>query len=131
MVPRSHLRKFSAASGDKIDLVMKKQSKKQIKAELINEVSASYRGRIKALEEKVKYLLKELHRNKTELYEFKHRALTAEDKLEQYADWNRRLQEFMDMNPDEREKAIQAYKTQEAFNIKIEPYINLMSKLFM
>lgn len=110
---------------------MKKQSKKQIKAELINEVSASYRGRIKALEEKVKYLLKELHRNKTELYEFKHRALTAEDKLEQYADWNRRLQEFMDMNPDEREKAIQAYKTQEAFNIKIEPYINLMSKLFM
>lgn len=71
---------------------MKKQSKKQIKAELINEVSASYRGRIKVLEEKVKYLSEELQRNETKLYEFKQRALTAEDKLEQYADWNRILQ---------------------------------------
>ena len=86
---------------------MTKQTKKQIKAELINEVSASYRSRIKALEERVKYLSEEIQRKTTELYEFKKRALTAEDELEQYADWNRRLQEFMDMSPGEREKAFQ------------------------
>lgn len=105
---------------------MKKQSKKQIKAELINEVSASYRVRIKVLEEKVKYLSEELYRNKTELYEFKQRALTAEDKLEQYADWNRRLQEFMDMNPDEREKA---FKTLEMEN-KLAEYVDSYRYLF-
>ena len=105
---------------------MRKQSKKQIKAELINEVSASYRGRIKVLEEKVKCLSDELHRNKTELYKIKQRALTAEDKLEQYIDWNRRLQEFMDMNPDEREKA---FKTLEIEN-KLAECVDLYRHLF-
>lgn len=108
---------------------MKRQSKKQIKAELINEVSASYRGRIKTLEEKVKYLSEELHRNKTELYEFKQRALTAEDKLEQYADWNRRLQEFMDMNPDEREKAFKTLEMENKLAECVDSYRHLFKHL--
>ena len=104
---------------------------KQIKAQLINEVARSYKGEIKRLTDKNTQLSKSNWEliNKNGVLNEKIQEL--EEKLSQYEDWNRRLQEFMDMEPDEREKAIQAYKTQEAFNIKIEPYINLMSKLFM
>ena len=108
---------------------MTKQTKKQIKAELINEVSASYRSRIKALEDKVKYLSEELQRKKTELYEFKQRALTAEDELEQYADWNRRLQEFMDMSPEEREKAFKTLEVENKLAECVDSYRHLFKHL--
>ena len=104
---------------------------KQIKAQLINEVARSYKGEIKRLTDKNTQLSKSNWEliNKNGVLNEKIQEL--EEKLSQYEDWNRRLQEFMDMEPDEREKAIQSYKTQEAFNIKIEPYLNLMSKFFM
>ena len=104
---------------------------KQVKAQLINEVARSYKDKIKRLTDKNTQLSKsnwDLIQKNGILNE---KIQELEERLSQYEDWNRRLQEFMDMEPDEREKAIQANKTQEAFNIKIEPYINLMSKLFM
>ena len=33
------------------------------------------------------------------------------DKVDQYEDWNRRLQEFCDMNEEDRKAAIEQYKT--------------------
>ena len=110
---------------------MATKTTKQIKAQLINEVAKSYKGRIKRLIDtnmQLSKLNQELVNKNLVLNE---KVQELEEKVTQYEDWNRRLQEYMDMKPDEREKAIQAYKTQETFNIKIEPYINLMSKLFM
>lgn len=110
---------------------MATKTTKQIKAQLINEVARSCKNRIKRLIDTNTQLSKsnwELIQKNGVLNE---KIQELEEKLSQYEDWNRRLQEFMDMEPDEREKAIQDYKTQETFNIKIEPYINLMSKLFM
>lgn len=110
---------------------MATKTTKQIKAQLINEVARCYKDRIKRLIDtnmQLSKLNQELEQANLILNE---KVQELEEEATQYKDWNRRLQEFMDMKPDEREKAIQAYKTQETFNIKIEPYINLMSKLFM
>lgn len=101
---------------------------KQIKAQLINEISRSYKDKIRELVDKNTQLSKSNWEliNKNGVLNKKVQEL--EEKVTQYEDWNRRLQEFMDMEPNEREKAIQAYKTQEALNIKIEPLINFMTK---
>lgn len=110
---------------------MAKKTTKQIKAQAINESAKQFRYKIENLESRLKAQVEInwscIQRNN----ELQVENLKLKEQLEIYEDWNRRLQEFMDMEPDEREKAIQAYKTQEALNIKIEPYINLMSKLFM
>ena len=107
----------------------KKQSKKQIKAELINEVSASYRERINRLENKVKHLSEELQRKVIEINELKQRYIKAEDELDQYKDWNRRLQEFMDMNPDEREKVFKTFDMQNKLSECLESYKHIFNLL--
>jgi len=110
---------------------MATKTTKQIKAQVINEVSRSYKDKIKELTDKNTQLYKsnwELLNKNGVLNE---KVQELEEKVTQYEDWNRRLQEFMDMEPDVREKAVQAYKTQEALNAKIEPFINFMSNFFM
>lgn len=109
---------------------MATKTTKQIKAQLINEVARSYKDKIKRLTDKNAQLCKSNYEliNKNGILNEKVQEL--EEKLSLYEDWNRRLQEFMDMSPDEREKAILAYKTQEALNMKIEPMINFMTKIF-
>lgn len=110
---------------------MATKTTKQIKAQLINEVSRRYKDKIKELTERNTQLSKsnwELINKNGILHE---KVQELEEELIQYEDWNRRLQEFMDMEPTERERAIQAYKTQETLNAKMEPIINFMSKLFI
>lgn len=104
---------------------------KQIKAQLTNEVARSYKNRITRLFDDKIQLSKLNQELENKILVLNEKIQELEEKVTQYEDWNRRLQEFMDMEPDEREKAIQAYKTQEVLNAKIEPYINFMSKLFM
>lgn len=110
---------------------MATKTTKQIKAQLINEVARSYKGKIRTLTDKNTQLSKSNWEllNKNGILNKKVQEL--EEKLSQYEDWNRRLQEFMDMEPDEREKAIQAYKTQEVLNERIKPITNFMTKFFM
>lgn len=110
---------------------MATKTTKQIKAQAINECAKQFRSKIENLKLR---LIAQVEINR--FYRQRNRELQAEnlklkEQLEMYEDWNRRLQEFMDIKPDEREKAIQAYKTQEALNVKIEPIINLTSKFFM
>ena len=107
---------------------MATKTTKQIKAQLINEVARSYKDKIKRLTEKNTQLSKSNWEliNKNSVLNKKVQEL--EEKVTLYEDWNRRLHEFMDMEPDEREKAIQAYKTQEVLNAHM---INFMTKFFM
>lgn len=84
---------------------MATKTTKQIKAQLINEVARSYKDKIKRLTDKNTQLCKSNYEliNKNGILNEKVQEL--EEKLSQYEDWNRRLQEFMDMSPDEREKS--------------------------
>lgn len=110
---------------------MATKTTKQIKAQLINEVARSYKNRVARLFDdniQLSKLNQELVNKNLVLNE---KVQELEEKVTQYEDWNRRLHEIMEMEPDEREKAIQAYKTQETLNAKIGPMINFMTKFFM
>ena len=108
---------------------MAKESKKQIKAQLINEVSAQYRYKMARLENQIKYMENRLAQQHQETLEYRQRALKAEEELEKYEDWNRRLQEFMDMTPEEREKHFAELQTRNKLNEKMTSFMNMFQHL--
>lgn len=110
---------------------MRTKTTKQIKAQAINECAKKFRSKIENLESRLKKQVEINWSCQQRIRELQVENLKLKEQLEMYEDWNRRLQEYMDMEPDAREKAIQAYKTQEALNAKIEPIINFMSRLFI
>ena len=63
---------------------MTKESKKQIKAQLINEVSAQYHYKMARLENQIKYMENRLAQQHQETLEYRQRALKAEEELEKY-----------------------------------------------
>lgn len=106
---------------------MGKQSKKAMKQSVINEVAKQYKDRYKDEIENYRKLLKEtqeelksLRQTNRELY---NRNNELSEKCEKYEDWNRRLQEFLDMPAEEREQAIKEYKTNKTLD-------NAISNLF-
>lgn len=105
-----------------------KETKKQIKAQLINEVSAQYRYKMARLENQIKYMENRLAQQHQETLEYRQRALKAEEELEKYQDWNRRLQEFMDMDPDARDKAIAELKVRSEISQKMKGIMDFYSR---
>lgn len=105
-----------------------KETKKQIKAQLINEVSAQYRYKMARLENQIKYMENRLAQQHQETLEYRQRALKAEEELEKYQDWNRRLQEFMDMDPDARDKAIADLKVRSEISQKMKGIMDFYSR---
>lgn len=53
-----------------------------------------------------------------------------EEKVNQYEDWIRRLQEYMDMEPDAREKALEQERAKFAVNSKLDSMLGVYSKIF-
>lgn len=110
---------------------MATKTTKQIKAQIRNECAKQFRSKIETLELRFKAQVEQNWSYQQRNRELQEENLKLKEQLEMYEDWNRRLQEYMDMKSDEREKAILSYKTQESLNLKIEPIINFMSRLFI
>lgn len=102
-----------------------KETKKQIKAQLTNEVSLRFKKRIDALETELKYVRSELRECDNQRRKAERTVLELQDKVEQYEDWNRRLQEFMDMTPEEREKVIQDSKLRVSTNQRLNKIMDM------
>jgi hypothetical protein len=102
-----------------------KETKKQIKAQLTNEISLRFKKRIDALETELKYVRSELRECDNQRRKAERTVLELQDKVEQYEDWNRRLQEFMDMTPEEREKIIQDSKLRVTTNERLNKIMNM------
>lgn len=85
---------------------MSKESKKQIKAQAINECAKQYRSQIEDLKLKLVSTQTSFAILASENKRLRFENIELKDELEKYQDWNRRLQEFMDMEPDVREKAL-------------------------
>lgn len=104
---------------------MAKESKKQIKAQAINECAKQFRSRIENLEfrlnAQVQMNLDLRKKNGDLLVE----NLKLKEQLEKYEDWNRRLQEFMDMTPEEREKIIQDSKLRVSTNQRLNKIMDM------
>ena len=102
-----------------------KETKKQIKAQLTNEISLRFKKRIDALETELKYVRSELRECDNQRRKAERTVLELQDKVEKYEDWIRRLQEFMDMTPEEREKVIQDSKLRVSTNQRLNKIIDM------
>lgn len=111
-----------------------KQNKKQIEANLRNKLAAQYKEKTEQLKNEKAVLEKRYN----EMYE---RARKAEierdelkDKVAQCEDWNRRLQEFMDMSEEDRKAYIENLKKTDELNKVISHfgfYAKMLGNLFV
>lgn len=102
-----------------------KETKKQIKAQAINECAKQFRSRIENLELRLKAQV-EINlscQKRNDMLQAEN--LKLKEQLEKYEDWNRRLQEFMDMTPEEREKIIQDSKLQVSTNERLNKIMDM------
>lgn len=109
---------------------MAKESKKQIKAQLTNEISLRFKKRIDALETELRYVRSELRECDNQRRKAECTILKLKEQLEKYEDWNRRLQEFMDMTPEEREKVIQDSKLRISTNERLNKIMDMFQYLW-
>lgn len=92
-----------------------KQTKKEIEATLRNKLAKQYSEKMENYQERIDRLAKELHDERSKRLEAQRQAEELKEKVEQYEDWNRRLQEFMDMSEEDRQNAIKETK----FNVEL------------
>lgn len=107
-----------------------KQTKKEIEATLRNKLAKQYTTKIDYLNERIEKLGKELYEEKQKRIEAQAKANELEDKVSQYEDWNRRLQEFMDMNDDDRKNALAEMKANAEMAKIVDMFKHLASPLF-
>ena len=96
-----------------------KETKKELKARLTNEIAARFKNKIKELEEEKRRAIDSWSRLVEKNSILQAENIRLKDELEKYEDWNRRLQEFMDMTPEEREKVIQDSKLRVSTNQRL------------
>lgn len=104
---------------------MAKESRKQIKAQAINECAKQFRSKIENLELRLKAQVEINQSCQQRNRELQAENLKLKDQLEKYEDWNRRLQEFMDMTSEEREKVIQDSKLRVSTNERLNKIMDM------
>jgi regulator of replication initiation timing len=90
---------------------MKKQTKKEIEGTLRNKLQKKFNDDLASYKERLEKLANENYELQKKLREKVDENIALRDKVDQYEDWNRRLQEFCDMNEEDRKAAIEQYKT--------------------
>ena len=102
-----------------------KETKKQIEAQAINECAKQFRSRIESLELRLKAQVEINQSCQQRNRELQAENIRLKNELEKYEDWNRRLQEFMDMTPEEREKIIQDSKLRVSTNQRLNKIMDM------
>jgi len=95
---------------------MAKESKKQIKAQVINEVQRSYQRKIESYEERIKRLSDMFQNEQERNRELRSKCSKLEEsntelteKVSQYEEWIERMQDFCNLPENERQKAFTTY----------------------
>lgn len=109
---------------------MAKETRKQIVEQTRNEVARLYKSRITELEERLKRANDGQWQFMRAYNEEKQRADELQEKVNQYEDWIRRLQEYMDMPEDAREKALEQERAKFAVNSKLDSMLGVYSRIF-
>lgn len=93
-----------------------KETKKQIKAQLINEVKKQYECKIKDLQDSRDYwrkhcteALSEQSKLIKQKQELENKNLELKDKILQYEEWIERMQDFCNLPESERKSAFKIY----------------------
>ena len=103
-----------------------KQTKKEIEETLRNKLCKQYSAKMENYQERIDKLAKELYEERKKRLEVQRLVDELKEKVEKYEDWNRRLQEFMDMNEEDRELAFAEMKT----NKKLGELADMCKNLF-
>lgn len=99
------------------------QNKKQLKAQLTNEISKRYQSRIKELEDSRNALRTKIEIERKQFRELQEKYLNLAQEFESLKDWNIRLMEYMDMSPEEFKKYIVELKTEHMLNSILSKYL--------
>ena len=87
-----------------------KQNKKQIEAALRKKMAAQYTNKVADLNKEIDMLRKSNKEYRERAYKAEQEKLEMQDKLNQYEDWNRRLQQFMGMSDEDRAAYVEHLK---------------------
>lgn len=109
---------------------MAKETRKQIVEQTRNEVAKQYKVEINSLKERLNTANEKASDYWGRYIKERNRADELQEKVNQYEDWNRRLQEYMDMEPDAKEKAFTEMKTKRELNERMNALMGLCSSLF-
>lgn len=94
-------------------------TRKQITEQVRNELSRKYNNEVAALKSRIRNLEDRLMEERGRSEKYFERVSELQEKVSQYEDWIERLQEYVNMPPDERERALAMYRQQQA-NIAAE-----------
>ena len=89
-----------------------KQNKKQIEAALRNKMAAQYTNKVADLNKEIDMLRKSNKEYRERAYKAEQEKLELQNKVNQYEDWNNRLQEFMGMSDEDRVAYVENLKKQ-------------------
>ena len=111
-----------------------KPNKKQIEAALRNKMAAQYTNKVADLNKEIDMLRKSNKEYRERAYKAEQEKLELQDKVNQYEDWNNRLQEFMDMSDEDRAAYVENLKKTKELNDAIERfgfYGKMLGRVFM
>lgn len=116
---------------------MAKETKKQIKAQLINEVQRSYQQKMDNYENHISYLSGLFQREQAHVNELreKNKALTDENlklknQVEQYQEWVERMQDFCNLPENERQTAFKTYLNEIESKTEANETLNSLGHMF-
>lgn len=113
---------------------MAKQTKKELKAQLTNEIAKRFQTKILNLESDVMHFRTLFIEERKQRFEIENKYNELLEKFQQYEDWNIRLQEFVNMSPEDRDRYIEENKTnkefQERLNKMMNTYNHIMDLMF-
>jgi len=113
---------------------MTKPNRKQIEANLRNKLASQYKEKSEVLKAEKDSLEKSYNELWKKSREIARERDELKDKVAQYEDWNRRLQEFMDMSDEDRVAYIENLKKTKELNDTIKRlgfYGKLLGNLFV
>lgn len=106
------------------------ESKRQLKAQLTNEISRRFSDRIKILEERRRTIEGQLALERKRNSELSDEVSRLESELYKYREWNERLQDFANMSDEDRIEFLRnenlKYKTQ----LKMDEMLGFYNSMF-
>lgn len=108
---------------------MGQQSKKQIKAQLRNEITKEYKDRIYYAEQECVVARAKFFTEQKLRVQAEEKVALLQEEVDMYKDWVCRLQEFMDMDPDSRKEAVTQYRTSKELD-RFSNILNMYEKMF-
>lgn len=108
-----------------------KETRKQIVEQTRNEVVKQYRDKMKRFQERINELAGDYDMERRKRIECQEKVEELQEKVNQYEDWIRRLQEFMDIPENQREQYIVHLREKEKSEKALSGLYDLMKKTKM